>query len=155
MSSKEWRQVVDRLMTEAARRGGEAIEDPDMVTLRPPQDSGELVRVLRYTDESGTDQTVFIETGFAYRLPVSLNGEDGAEDVFTTIVAILDGHATEVAEISVDGVWLNTACTVDRPGEGVQRRTIIAPAWHLKGASVDHEHVRQIDPWPPPTSSVS
>lgn len=142
--------MVDRLSGEATRHGGEAIEDPDMITLRPPQDSGELVRVIRYTNETGEDETVRVETGFAYRLALSLNGEDGPDRVCTTVVAILDGCATEVAEIAADGTWLNTACTVERPDGGRQRRTQIAPAWHLKGVPVDHEHGRQIDPWPRP-----
>src|SRR6266540_1148143 len=68
MSSKLWRQLVDRLSNQATRRGGVAIEDPGMLTLQPPQDSGELVRATLYTDESGTDRTVIVTTGFAHRL---------------------------------------------------------------------------------------
>ena len=108
------------------------------------------MRVTRYTNDTGEEETVRVETGFAYRLALSLDGTDGPDDVCTTVVAILDGHAAEIAEVAADGTWLNTACTVDRPDGGRQRRTQIAPAWRLKGAPVDHEHRRKIDPWPAP-----
>lgn len=146
-------QTVDRLSGEAARRGGTAIEDIDVVTLQPPQDSGELVRVVRYVNKTETDQTVRIETGFAYRLAASLNDPDDIDHVCMTVFAILDGHATEVAEVAKDGTWLGYAAAVETPDGGAQRATRPAPAFHLAGVPVDHEHRRQIDPWPRPAGS--
>src|SRR6266542_3429705 len=122
--SEEWRELVDRITREAGRRGGAAVEDLDMASLQPPQDSGELVRVIHYADETGTDQTVIVETGFAFRHAVSLNGEDGA--------------------------WLHVVNHVDTPGGEWQESTHPAPAFHLKDMPVDHEHRRRIEPWPRP-----
>ncbi len=153
MSSKLWRQLVDRLSNQATRRGGVAIEDPGMLTLQPPQDSGELVRATLYTDESGTDRTVIVTTGFAHRLTASLNDPDDVDYVCMMVVAVLGGHAAEVAEVAADGTWLNVASVVETPDGGAQRGTQIAPAWHLKGRPVDHEHRRQIDPWPRPAGN--
>jgi hypothetical protein len=151
--SPEWHELVDRLAQEASRRGGTAVEDLDVVILQPPQDSGEPVRVLRYVDESGNDQTVFIECGFAFRHAVSLNGEDGPEWVATTVVAILDGHAYEAAQISKDDTWLHVVHHIDTPGDEWQESTHLAPAFRLREVPVDHEHRRQIEPWPKPAGS--
>ncbi len=148
--SEEWRGLVDRITREAGQRGGAAVEDLDMVSLQPPQDSGELVRVIHYADETGTDQTVIVETGFAFRHAVSLNGEDGAEWVATVVVAILDGHAFEIAQVGKDGTWLHVVNHVDTPGGEWQESTHPAPAFHLKDMPVDHEHRRRIEPWPRP-----
>jgi hypothetical protein len=148
MDSELWRELVGRLSGEATRRGGTAIEDVDMVTLHPPQDAGELVRATLYHDESRTDLTVIVTTGFAYQLAASLNDTDDLDYVAMTVVAILDGQATEVAEVAKDGTWLNVVSTVETPDGGARRSTQVAPAFHLVGARVDHEHRRQIDPWP-------
>src|SRR6266498_1534065 len=96
MSSKLWRQLVDRLSNQATRRGGVAIEDPGMLTLQPPQDSGELVRATLYTDESGTDRTVIVTTGFAHRLTATLQGRDDVQDVCMMVVARRGGRAADV-----------------------------------------------------------
>jgi hypothetical protein len=98
MSAALWSNVVDQLSHEVARRGGAAIEDPGTLTLQPPQESGELVRVTLYTDESGTDRTVIVTTGFAHTLTASLNDPDDVD--------------------------------------------------YIQNVPVDHEHRRQIDPWP-------
>src|SRR6266511_4396736 len=148
MDNELWRELVNRLSNEATRRGGTAIEDIDMLTLQPPQDSGETVRTTLYHDESGTDLTVIVTTGFAYQLAASLNDPDDVDYVGMTVVAILDGRATEVVEIAKDGTWLNVVSTVETPDGGARQSTQVAPAFHLAGAPVDHEHVRRIDPWP-------
>jgi hypothetical protein len=148
MYSEAWNLVVDRLSREAARRGGEAIEDPDTITLRPPQDSGETIHATLYHDGTYTDLTVMIETGFAYRLAVGFNDDEAPDDVVGSVVAVMDGYATEVAEVAEDGTWLNIASTLDQPGSGNRRSTRYAPVFRLTGAPVDHEHVRHIDPWP-------
>src|SRR6266511_2195067 len=62
--------------------------------------------------------------------------------------AALDGRATEVVEIAKAGTWLNVVSTVETPDGGARQSTQVAPAFHLAGAPVDHEHVRRIDPWP-------
>lgn len=79
---------------------------------------------------------------------MGLNGKDGPDDVYRTVVAILDGHAAEVAEVAEDGTWVNVAVLVQTKDGGNRRSTQIAPAWHFKGLPVDHEHQRQIEPWP-------
>jgi hypothetical protein len=95
---------------------------------------------------SGIDQTgTRVES---FRTVVSLNGEAGAENVYRTVVAILDGYAAEVAEIAADGTWLNVAATIEPPDGRNRRSTQLAPALRLKGVPVDHEYRRQIDPWP-------
>jgi len=133
------------------RRGGSAILDTDMLTMEPPVDSGEMVRAIRFSDQSGEDQTVTITTGFAFRTAVSLNSEGGPENVYRTVVAILDGYAAEVAEVAADGTWLNVAATIEPPDGRNRRSTQMAPAMRLTGLPVDHEHRRQIDPWPRPS----
>jgi hypothetical protein len=153
MDSELWRELVDRLSAEATRRGGTAIEDVDMVTLQPPQDSGELVRATLYHDESGTDLTVIVTTGFAYQLAASLNDAGDLDYVNMTVVAILDGQATEAVEVAKDGTWLNVVSTIETPDGGARRSTQVAPAFHLAGAPVDHQHARRIDPWPRPTGA--
>jgi hypothetical protein len=119
-----------------------------MITLQPPPDSGELIRASLYHDESRTDWTVFVTTGFAHRLAASLNDPDDVDYVCQMVVAVMDGHATEVAEIAADGTWLHVASTVETPDGSAQRGTQIAPTARLSGAPVDHEHVRRIYPWP-------
>jgi hypothetical protein len=142
-----WHQMAERLSVEATRRGGQADANDDAISLYPPQDFGEPVRVLRYIDQTGTDQTVMMESGFAFKVAESLNDTDDIEYVVRTVVAILDGHATEVAEIGADGAWLHHGSTISTPtiSVGMKRR---APAWRLKDVPVEHKHVRQIDPWP-------
>jgi hypothetical protein len=124
------------------------IDDADMITLQPPQESGEVVRATLYHDESGADLTVIVTTGFAYQLAASLNDDDDIGYVAMTVAAILDGHATEVAEVADDGTWLNVVSTVETPDGGAWRSTQVAPALHLAGSPVTHEHVRRIEPWP-------
>jgi hypothetical protein len=146
-----WRHLVDRLSIEATRRGGRAEEDLDIVVMYPPQDSGEVVRVLRYIDETGLDQTIMIECGFAFRVAESLNEDEHIDYVMTTVTAVLDGNAAEIAEVAADGTWLHHASAITTPTGGGMTR--IAPAWHLKEVPVDHEHRRPIDPWPRPAGA--
>jgi hypothetical protein len=149
-----WHDLVDRLTLETGRRGGAAVEDLDVLTLQPPLDSGEPVLVTLYTDETGTDLTVVITAGFAFRHAVSLNGEDGPEWVTTTVVAILDGNAYEIAQIGQDGSWLHVMNHIDTPGEEWQESTHPAPARHLRDQPVDHEHRRRVEPWPRPAGAA-
>jgi hypothetical protein len=146
-----WRQVANRLSTEATGRGGRAEVDDDVAYLYPPQDSGEPLRVLRGIDETGLDQTIFIEAGFAFHAAESLNDTDAIEHVATTVIAVLDGHAAEVAQVAADGTWLHHASIITTPTGGGMTR--MAPAWHLREVPVDHEHRRQIDPWPRPAGA--
>jgi hypothetical protein len=150
-SIKLWRQMAGRLSGEAARRGGRADVDDDTAYLYPPSASGEPVRVLRGIDPTGTDQTIFIAAGFAFQVAESLNNTDDIDYVLTTAVAVLDGHAAEVAEVAEDGTWLNHGSVLATPAGGGMRR--LAPAWHLKDVPVHHEHRRQIEPWPRPAGS--
>jgi hypothetical protein len=149
--NRVWSEVVDRLFSEAGRRGGVAMLGDDEVTMQPPTKSGEIIRVTRYSDETGEDQHVAITTGFACLLAVSLNGENAPQSVLEVITAIMNGHASEVAEVAEDGTWLNTASLVQIENGNSMRSTQIAPSDHLKGIPVHHEHRRQIDPWPQPS----
>jgi hypothetical protein len=63
-------------------------------------------------------------------------------------VAVVEVHPQEVARVEQPVVVSGHTC-----GPTTLGMTHLAPVFHLREVPVDHEHRRQIDPWPRPAGT--
>jgi hypothetical protein len=138
MTDAPWPELAFELVCIAEQRGGSGYTGTDYVRLNPPGASGEAIELEWYDTGTAT-----VSTGFTFQLMV---GSTDTAELIGVVVAIMDGRATEAAEVAQDGTWLRVSTEV-RDTDGGHWQTSMRSALNTADLPVHHVHRRQIARW--------